>query len=231
MKNSPTLRLGLALLTIGAIAACDTSADDDATTDDVQMGAPATTPPMASSPAITADFHAPADAPNDSVGGQVQVFPGRLTGSGGTGVAGGTGMAPDSARGAAGGGTAAGGSTADAGFTVVVRLRGLSQGEHAWHIHSGACSDAKAPIAVAMTDTPDKPGIDQPIRAQAGAMATDTAFVPGDQLTLSALRGGSYSLHVHQNGGKDHGPTVGCADLKGGADNLGGMAGDTVTRM
>jgi hypothetical protein len=95
---------------------------------------------------------------------------------------------------------------------IMVQVQGLSAGEHAWHIHSGPCGQ-KAPVVVPFTPTAEKPGLDEPIRAEAAGMAEQSARIPADQLTRQQLQAGQYSVHAHVRGGVDHGPTVVCADL------------------
>lgn len=107
-------------------------------------------------------------------------------------------------------------AAAGEGFRLEVMLNGLSQGEHAWHIHSGSC-DEQAPVAVAITPTADMEGIGQPLNVtSANATAQASVEVPGDQLTVEQLESGEYSLNVHERGGTDHGPAVACADLDDG---------------
>lgn len=118
----------------------------------------------------------------------------------------GTGMAPDT--GAMAGGAAAGGT----GFRLAVEVNGLPRGEHAWHIHSGPCGE-DGPVVVPFTNTADKEGIGQPLMADQTGSARATVMVPPTELTLQQLEGGQYSLHIHQQGGVDHGPTLACADL------------------
>jgi hypothetical protein len=95
---------------------------------------------------------------------------------------------------------------------ILAQVQGLSAGEHAWHIHSGPCGQ-KAPVVVPFTPTKEKPGLDEPIRAEAVGAAEESARIPADQLTRQQLQTGQYSVHVHVQSGPDHGPTVACADL------------------
>lgn len=93
---------------------------------------------------------------------------------------------------------------------VRLTLNGLPAGEHAWHIHNAPCGQ-EGPVVYAFTSTADMEGTDDPITAGEDGTATATATVPGDRLMRSDLRSGQYSLHVHQNAGTDHGPTIACA--------------------
>jgi Cu/Zn superoxide dismutase len=91
-----------------------------------------------------------------------------------------------------------------------VELRGLTPGEHAWHVHSGPCG-TPAPIEIALTATADTDGLVSPLVADAAGEAE--AEVPVPALADLMLGEGHYSLHVHEFGGIDHGAAVACADL------------------
>jgi Cu/Zn superoxide dismutase len=99
------------------------------------------------------------------------------------------------------------------GFRVSVNLRNVPEGEHAWHIHQGACGAKDAPVVVPFTAEKDKPAIASPIVAGADGNVMAEATVPSTLLTVDQLRSGDYSLHVHQKGGTAHGPSIACAAL------------------
>ena len=94
-----------------------------------------------------------------------------------------------------------------------MNLTGVPEGEHAWHIHQGACGTKDAPVVVPFTATKDKPGIGSPLVAAAGGSTTAEVTVPSSVLTTQQLQSGDYSLHVHQKSGTDHGPSIACANL------------------
>ncbi|MCI0436578.1 MAG: CHRD domain-containing protein [Gemmatimonadetes bacterium] len=96
---------------------------------------------------------------------------------------------------------------------IRVQLVGLATGEHAWHIHGAACG-SEGPIVVAITGTAEDQGIGEAIVADDSGAATATVTVPAYLLTREQLRSGSYSLHVHAQGGPAPGESVACADLK-----------------
>jgi Cu/Zn superoxide dismutase len=98
-------------------------------------------------------------------------------------------------------------------FRVVVNLQNVPAGEHAWHIHQGACGAKDTPVVVPFTEDKDKPALASPITAAADGAVAVEANVPGNLLTVDQLRSADYSLHVHQKGGTDHGPTIACATL------------------
>ena len=95
---------------------------------------------------------------------------------------------------------------------VRVNLTGLSQGEHAWHIHNAPCG-ADGPVVYAFTATADMEGTADPITVGEDGSAAATATVPGAILSRDLLSSGEYSIHVHERGGTDHGGTVACADF------------------
>jgi hypothetical protein len=98
-------------------------------------------------------------------------------------------------------------------FRVRVNLEKVPAGEHAWHIHQGACGAKDTPVVVPFTEDKDKPALSTPITAAADGTVNVEADVPGNLLTVDQLRSGDYSLHVHQKTGTNHGPTIACATL------------------
>lgn len=98
-------------------------------------------------------------------------------------------------------------------FRVSVTFQNVPAGEHAWHIHQGACGVADAPVVVPFTEEKDKPAIAAPITAGADGAVTADVAVPANLLTVDQLRSGDYSLHVHEKSGTDHGATIACANL------------------
>ncbi|HUG02486.1 MAG TPA: CHRD domain-containing protein [Longimicrobiales bacterium] len=97
-------------------------------------------------------------------------------------------------------------------FRVDASLRGLAEGPHAWHIHSAACG-TDAPVVVPFTETADMEALGQPLTPDENGNATASVAVPGDVFSFEQLEVGEYSVHVHERGGLDHGPTVACANL------------------
>jgi Cu/Zn superoxide dismutase len=185
-------------------------------------------------PLFTADFQpAEAEAGMSNVTGVIRIYPLETEGTAGisqpappTGVQPGETQPGETQPGETEGaqpeaGTTEGAATATPsegrGFRLEVTLDGLQQGEHAWHIHSGPCGE-EAPVAVAITSTGDQQGLGQPLNVTSeGSSVRSEVEVPADELTIEQLQSGQYSVHVHQNGGVDHGPTVACADLGAGA--------------
>ena len=104
------------------------------------------------------------------------------------------------------------GTEPDGDYRLAVQIEGLSPGQHAWHIHSGQCGE-KAPVVVPLTATAEDPGLAKPLTPGEGGVAEGNVTVPHGKLSLDQLQSGEYSLHVHERGGVDHGPTVACANL------------------
>jgi|GEM_PF-1821150 len=234
MHRMHTIRFAAAVAVLFTTTACEAGEDvEDAELDGTD--APIASEPVdirqpsAATPLMSSRFEAGPAATGD-VSGTAQVFAGNVQGGMTSATAtspAGTGATATSPAGTgatatspAGAGTSPG-DPGQGGFSVVVDVRGLSEGEHAWHIHSGPCGE-QAPVVAPMTATADREGVDGPLMTGAGGMASDTAFVPDSVLALSALRASPHSLHVHQRGGVDHGPTVACATL--GSDTGGARA-------
>ncbi|MGH7542112.1 MAG: hypothetical protein ACRELC_14050 [Gemmatimonadota bacterium] len=92
-----------------------------------------------------------------------------------------------------------------------VRITGVQPGEHAWHIHEGACTQAGA-VHLALSATQGQEGIVDPLNADEQGVIDESVAVPELDRSLFGT-GGQYSLHVHEQGGVDHGATVACATL------------------
>lgn len=103
-----------------------------------------------------------------------------------------------------------------ANLRLEVSIDGLSRGDHAWHIHSGPCNE-QAPIVVALSRTEEMTGLTQSLTADGTGHTEGTVTVPFDDLSPDELATSRYSVRVHARGGADHGRTVVCADLAGGA--------------
>src|SRR5687767_12858073 len=99
------------------------------------------------------------------------------------------------------------------GFRVAVSFTGVPAGDHAWHIHQGACGAKDTPVVVPFTEDKDKAAIASPITPDTSGNAMTEVSVPSSLLTVNQLRDADYSLHLHQKSGTDHGPTIACATL------------------
>jgi hypothetical protein len=151
-----------------------------------------------------ADFQPTATAAGRQISGTAEVRrassgTGGATGTGTTGT--GTGTTGTGRSGTGATGTATTSSTGEA-LELHVRMQGLS-GEHAWHIHQGACSNQQAPVAVPFA---------QPLRATGGT-AEQTAPIPQGKLTQQQLESGQYSVRVHESSSESS-PTIACADIQ-----------------
>ena len=211
MRNG--LKFLMTMAVAAGVAACDTAGDDV----EVYEGEEAATPSLETRPAddvalMTAQFQ-PADGATEAarISGTVRILQAEglsTTDTPETDTETGTETEADLDA----------TTTNDAqgqGFRVEAEINGLAEGDHAWHIHSAPCGQ-EGPVVVAFTPTSDMEGLSQPLTAGQDGSARGSASVPSDQLSLDRLQSGQYSLHVHTQGGVDHGPTVACADLTQG---------------
>lgn len=210
MRNG--LKFLIAVAFAATAAACDTGNDDVELYEGEEAATPAVeTQPAGEAPILTAPFEAGEGATESAqVSGTVRVFAEDHRATGTTTPA--TGAArTDNAEPSA---TTSGESHAGQGFRVEVSLNGLTQGDHAWHIHEAPCGE-KGPIVVPFSATADEEGLAGDLSVDESGRAEGSADVPAEDLTLDRVHSGQYSVHVHAQGGVDHGPTVACADLGG----------------
>ena len=197
-------RLLMAVAFAATASACDTGNDDVEIYEGEEAATPALeTEPANEAPILTAAFEAGEGATEAArVSGTVRVF-----------AADGGADATTPATGAPSATTTDEGRTGQ-GFRVEVSLNGLSEGDHAWHIHDAPCGQ-EGPVVVPFSATADEEGLTGDLSVDESGRAESSADVPAEDLTLDRLQGGQYSVHVHAQGGVDHGPTVACADLSG----------------
>jgi CHRD domain len=180
-----------------AVAACE--AREEPETQEMTTPPATETQPMQPE-AVTSDVIARADfqptsaAAGREIRGTAEVR--RATGTTGTGTTG-TGT---TGTGTTGTGTTGTPGSAGEPLELHVRVEGLTA-EHSWHVHTGACSQAQAPVAVPFT---------QPLRATGGT-AEQTA--PLTQLTQQQLDSGQYSVRVHESTARGA-ATIACADIQ-----------------
>jgi hypothetical protein len=110
------------------------------------------------------------------------------------------------------------GATMQDGLELKVHLMGLSDGDHAWHIHRGTCS-SPGPIALPISG-PN--GFAGDLNASSDGMVEETVNIDGDRLAGLNLQGESHIINVHMRGGDNPGPGIACAEL-----NLQGAQGWT----
>lgn len=98
----------------------------------------------------------------------------------------------------------------DEDLRLRAELTGLPEGEHAWHIHAGPCG-VDAPVEIPLSAPPGEEAVAEPLTAGPdGTATTEISVPPLKDLWVAA---GSYSVHVHETVGEDHGPTLACANL------------------
>ena len=107
------------------------------------------------------------------------------------------------------------GMDANSPFELHVRLTGLTADtDHPWHIHRGTCSDADAPIAIAITDAAGQDGVGDPLKPGADGVAEQTVRIPTERLTQEQLNTESYSVHVHEGAVATPGAGIACANIQ-----------------
>ena len=206
------MRNGLKVLAAVALAASATACDTG--NDDVELyeGEEAATPALETegageAPILTAPFEAGEGATESAqVSGTLRLFPE----NGGAAVT----TTPSATENTDPNATTSAAGEGGQGFRVEVSLNGLSEGDHAWHIHEAPCGE-KGPVVVPFSATADEEGLTGDLTVDQSGRAESSVEVPAADLALDQLRNGQYSVHVHAQGGVDHGPTVACADLSG----------------
>lgn len=113
------------------------------------------------------------------------------------------------------------GTTIDDGLELRVHLMGLSEGDHAWHIHSGTC-ESSGPIVLPLSDVGDatgtvgaedrRDGIASDLDAGSDGMVEETVNIDRDRAV--GLDFQNLIVNVHQRGGDDPGPAIACAPLR-----------------
>jgi Cu/Zn superoxide dismutase len=98
----------------------------------------------------------------------------------------------------------------DEPLELVVSGRGLTPGEHGWHVHAGTC-EASRGVSIALSETAELEGLTDPI--EVGSDGEFEASVDVPTLSRTMVGRGEHSVHIHQRGGADHGPAVACATI------------------
>jgi hypothetical protein len=133
------------------------------------------------------------------------------------------------------------GTTMDDGLELRAHLMGLSEGDHAWHIHSGTC-ESPGPIVLPLSDVPEgmqmgtadtraQPGTTDPATRQAPRATTDRSGISSDlnagsdgmvEETVNIDGDWARAIHgqrdlivnVHLRGGDNPGPAIACAPIQ-----------------
>ncbi|MEZ4457335.1 MAG: hypothetical protein R2882_12430 [Gemmatimonadales bacterium] len=116
------------------------------------------------------------------------------------------GMEPDSVAGRVAVVAAGGGDP----LNLEIEGRGLPPGEHAWHVHQGACGSS-GEIVIALTATGSQAGLAGPLMVDSTGHFDADVAVPA--LTRTMVGSEQHSLHVHEAGGTAPGPTIACATI------------------
>jgi Cu/Zn superoxide dismutase len=108
--------------------------------------------------------------------------------------------------------------TDDGALELHVRLEGLSEGDHAWHIHGAPCGQ-QGDIVVPLSRAGTLEGIGSDLDAGADGVVEERVTIDAERargLDLSR----QHSVNVHQGDGDNPGPAIACA-------NIGGTMGTT----
>jgi hypothetical protein len=126
------------------------------------------------------------------------------------------------------------GTTMDDGLELRVHLMGLSEGDHAWHIHAGTCESPGA-IVLPLSDVPegmqmgaadtraqpgmqpgtqtDRSGIASDLNAGSDGMVEESVNIDGDWArVIHGQR--ELTVNVHLRGGDNPGPAIACAPIQ-----------------
>lgn len=106
------------------------------------------------------------------------------------------------------------------GLELRVHVMGLSEGDHAWHIHRGTC-DAPGEVVLPLSDSGDLDGIAGDLNAGSDGMVEETVGIDDEHVSRLNLSE-NHVIAVHLRGGDDPGPAIACAPL-----NMQGAAGTT----
>lgn len=99
---------------------------------------------------------------------------------------------------------------------LVVRLQGVPEGPHGWHIHGAPCG-AEGPVLIPLTATSTLEGISDALNAGSDGLAEKTVTIPAASMNGVNFETAGQSVRVHQKDGTDHGPTIACANLGRGS--------------
>jgi Cu/Zn superoxide dismutase len=105
------------------------------------------------------------------------------------------------------------GATWDDGLELRVHLMGLSEGDHAWHIHQGTC-DSPGQVVLPLSDMGDRSGITGDLSAGSDGMVEETVTIDRDHLAGLNLQTQPHSINVHLRSGDDPGPPIACANIE-----------------
>ena len=94
--------------------------------------------------------------------------------------------------------------------TLEVDAVGLPPGGHAWHIHQGACG-ASGEIQIPLSATAEMEGITGPLEVGDDGVAQTEVEIA--ELQSSTVGAQQQSLHIHEGGEAEPGPTIACATI------------------
>lgn len=111
------------------------------------------------------------------------------------------------------------------GLELRVHLMGLSEGDHAWHIHQGTCENP-GQVVLPISDMGDRDGVGGDLNAGADGMVEETVNIDRDRLAGLDLNQ-DHIINVHLRGGDDPGPGIACAPIRMQDAGMGAYPGTT----
>jgi Cu/Zn superoxide dismutase len=98
------------------------------------------------------------------------------------------------------------------GLELRVHLMGLSEGDHAWHIHQGTC-ESPGQVVVPLSDFGDRSGVTGDLSAGSDGMVEETVTIDRDRLAGLDLNR-PHVINIHQSSGDNPGPGIACAPIQ-----------------
>jgi hypothetical protein len=112
----------------------------------------------------------------------------------------------------------------DSDLELHVRLAGLSENDHAWHIHEGACGSV-GQIVMPISNAPGRDGIGSDLDPGSDGTVEETVNIDRQHMAMLSPNQ-SYSVNVHRGDSDNPGPAIACATLEIPSDAWGtGAAG------
>lgn len=103
--------------------------------------------------------------------------------------------------------------TDDGALELHVRLEGLTEGDHAWHIHSAPCGQ-QGDILVPLSGAMGRDGVADDLDVGSDGVVERTITIDAEHArTLDLSR--QYAVNVHQGEDDNPGPAVACANIGG----------------
>lgn len=102
-------------------------------------------------------------------------------------------------------------ATFDSDLELHVRLAGLSENDHAWHIHEGACGSV-GQIVIPISDAAGRDGVGSDLDPDDDGTVERTVDIDRQHMGMLSPNQ-AYSVNVHAGDGENPGPAIACATL------------------